>query len=363
MTDAEVSAFIRRELDSSRLLECADHIAECEICRGKLARMQDLAEAKSKLESELSPFVDHIPEDELQKYASGRLDLTRIHEIDGHLAKCTRCVEEVRDLRNFAAEMPSARTFLLSRRFLAVAVAAAAAMVIVIAFVSLRRPREVVVVNDVAGRVSLDQHGALHGIGLLAADQQMAIKQALTAQKLSLPPSWHELRGEPGVLMGTAERAPFQLESPVATAVRSTHPTLSWTSDPQSLAYRVTLRDENTGQTTTSALLEITSWSVSSGLERGHIYDWQVVSSRKNGAEALVPEPPAPPAKFIVLDTSTNSKLEQLPPSHLLRAVLYVNAGLLDDANHELMELQELNPQSQLVRNLFDQLRQARANQ
>jgi hypothetical protein len=359
MTDAEVSAFLSRELDSSRLLECTDHIAECEICRGKLAGRQDFAAAKSRIESELSPFVDHIPEDELQRYVSGWLGLPRIREIDGHLTKCTQCVEEVRDLRKFAAEMPSARTVFQPKRFLAFA--AAAAMILVIVFLSLRRPPDVVVVNDISGRVSIDQRGVLHGIGMLAADQQQAIRQALTQQKLSLPASWRELRGERGVLMGTAERAPFQLESPVATAVRSTHPTLSWTSDPQSLEYRVTLRDENTGQATSSALLETTSWTVSPELERGHTYVWQVASPRKNGAEALVPQPPAPPAKFIVLDAATDSKLEQLPPSHLARAVLYVNAGLLDDANQELTELQQLNPRSQLVWNLLDQLRQARA--
>lgn len=360
MTDAEVSAFLGRELESSRFLDCADHIAECEICRGKLVSRQDLAAAQSRLDAELSPFVEHIPEDDLQKYVSGQLALARIREIDGHLAKCVQCADELRDLRNFIAEMPSARTFLLPRRLLAFA--AVAAVVVVVAFLSVRQPREIVAVNDVSGRVSLDQGGALHGIGSLPADQQQAVRQALAQQRFSLPASLRELRGEPGALMGAAERAPFKLEAPVATVERSNRPTLSWTSDPQSVGYRVTLKDENTGQTTMTALLQTTFWSVSSDLERGHSYIWQVVSSRKDGAEVLVPQPPVPPAKFIVLDSVTDSNLQQLPPSHLVRSVVYVNAGLLDDADRELTELQKLNPHSTLVGHLLDQLRQARAS-
>lgn len=372
MTDADVSAFLRQELDSSRLLECADHLAECEICRGKLASQKDLAAAQSQIEAELRPFVDHIPEGDLQNYVSGRLDLTRVRDIDRHLAKCTQCVKEVRDLRDFAAEMPPVhrnfaaemrpeRTFFLRRRFLAIA--AFVSIVVAIAFISLRRPREVLVVNDASGPVRIDQRGELHGIGLLAADQEQAVRQAVTEQKLSLPVSVRELRGESSVLMGAAEQISFHLESPVGTVVRSTRPTLSWTSDPKSVGYRVTLRDEGTGQTTTSTLMDLTSWTVSPDLERGHSYDWQVISSRKKDSEVLAPQPPGPPAKFMVLDGVTNSTLEQLPRSHLLRAVLYVNAGLLDDANHELTELQRSNPQSQLVRNLIDQLQRARGIQ
>ena len=86
------------------------------------------------------------------------------------------------------------------------------------------------------------------------------------------------------------------------------------------------------------------------------------LSSRKNGEEVIAPRPPAAAAKFIVLDKSTIFKLQHLPSSHFVRAVLYANAGLMDDANRELAAVREANPQSQLVRNLSDQLRQARTD-
>src|SRR5262245_59850979 len=135
MTDAEIGGFLRRELESSRLLMCADHIAECEICRGKLASRQDLAAARSQVEGDLSPFVDHISEDAIQKYVAGQLGLARIREIDGHLANCAQCAEEVRDLRDFVNEMPSARIFFLHKRSLAIA--AFAVVLLLISFFSI----------------------------------------------------------------------------------------------------------------------------------------------------------------------------------------------------------------------------------
>src|ERR1700751_3103233 len=102
LTDAEVTGFLRHELASSRLLECAEHIGECDTCRDKLASRQDLAAAMLQVQRALNPFVEHVHEDELQEYISGQLSLARIREIDGHLTKCAQCVEEVRDLRNFA---------------------------------------------------------------------------------------------------------------------------------------------------------------------------------------------------------------------------------------------------------------------
>jgi predicted Zn-dependent protease len=54
------------------------------------------------------------------------------------------------------------------------------------------------------------------------------------------------------------------------------------------------------------------------------------------------------------------SALEQLPPSHLARAVLYAQAGAVDDAERELAALAERNPESPLVDALLTDLRSAR---
>ncbi len=364
MNDAEVSAFLRRGLDPTRFLECADHIAACLTCCQKLARQGDVAVAKSYFEQGLAPLVDHVPEDGIQRYVCGRLGLTRIREIDSHLAACSQCADEVRDLRGFIASLHQPHPFFLTRQFMAVAsVAALALLLIVIAIFTLRRPRELIVLNDASGRVVLDARGGLEGVGHIDPDQEKAVMQAVTQQRLSFPPSLQEISGKPGALMGIAEPAAFRLQSPVGIVVQSSRPTLSWTTDPQSIGYRVILKDESGGQIVKSVLLHTTSWTVSSDLERGHTYVWQIVSSRKRGEEVTAPQPPASAAKFIVLDESTNTRLQRLPPSHLVRAVLYANAGLLGDAHRELTALQLANPDVPLLRTFVDEIQQAHADE
>src|SRR5215813_11373302 len=108
MSDSEINVFLRRELEDSRLLQLADHIAECEICREKLARQKDALPAQTSIEQDLHKLADHITEEELQQYVTGKLDLARIRAIDGHLQRCSQCAAEVGDLRNFVTSLPVA---------------------------------------------------------------------------------------------------------------------------------------------------------------------------------------------------------------------------------------------------------------
>jgi len=359
MNDAEITAFRHRDLNGPRFLECADHIEHCDACREKLARQADLAAARSQFEQDLAPFVDHISDDEIQLYVSGQLGLTRIRELDGHLARCAQCADEVRDLTAFVGSLNSRRTFFLAPRFLTgVGVAAAMLIVALATFIWLRQPSQVVALNDASGKLALDAHGRLTGAGPLDADQQRTVVQVLTQQKLSLSASLQPIRGTSSALMGAAERPLFRLVSPLGTVVQSSRPTLLWTTVPESTGYKVVVKDESVNARVESPLLHTTSWTVPTDLERSHTYVWQVVCSRKVGGDVIAPEPPASPARFIVLDESTNAKLQHLPPSHLVRAVLYANAGLLDDANRELNALEKVNPESPLLRSLRDQLQQ-----
>ena len=86
---------------------------------------------------------------------------------------------------------------------------------------------------------------------------------------------------------------------------------------------------------------------------------WQVESSAA-GREVTAPVPPAPPARFTVLSAAEAGRLAHAPVSHLVRGVLYADAGLLDDAERELTELKQQNPGSELVQRFVDQLAHAR---
>lgn len=353
LSDLEIGAFLRRELEAPGLLEVTDHLAECENCRDEVAQRQDLARARSDLARELDSLVEHIPEEQIQQYVSRRPGLPNVHEIERHLARCPQCAAEVRDLRVFASSQSVVRVFPTRRVYLA---AVAAAIVLAAASFLGRGTVDIIALNDTNGRVSVTQGGALKGVGPLPQDELQVVRQALAARRLSLPSGLLELNSAPGTLMGPAEPETFHPVSPVGIMVLSSRPQLRWTPDPESASYIVTVHDINTGESFTTPPLQAQFWTVSKDLERGHIFEWQVVSSRTGGREAVAPRPPLPPAKFRVLDEPAAARLLELPPSHFIRGVLYARAGLLDDAGQELRALRDQNPGSGVVQELLRQL-------
>jgi hypothetical protein len=68
------------------------------------------------------------------------------------------------------------------------------------------------------------------------------------------------------------------------------------------------------------------------------VYLWQV-SATKNGQQVVAPAPPAPEAKFELLDLSQANELEQLkreqPNAHLALGRAYASRGVLDEAERE----------------------------
>lgn len=359
MSDAEIDAFLRRELDAARLLQFTDHIAECETCRDKIARRQDLTAAKNNIEQDLQRIADHVAEEDLQQYVSGKLGIARIAEIDRHLIRCAQCTEEIRDLRNFVTSLPSAASSQSARRLEYIGALVVAIAVIAGAFLFTRR-RDLVTLNDAGGRVVLDQHGKLKGVDSLTAAQLEIVRQALSQQKISTPPGLHDLSGKSETLMGPTGTSSFRVVAPIGTVVKELRPILSWTPDPGSTGYVVTIRDDDTKEGITSPLLQGTEWTVPRDLAHSHTYEWQVASSRRQGKEAVEPAPPSTPVKFRILDQKTTKELQHLPPSHVVRGILYANAGLLDDAQQEFRTLQQQNPGSKITADLLQQLEQER---
>ncbi|HYK90449.1 MAG TPA: hypothetical protein VE398_16865 [Acidobacteriota bacterium] len=83
-----------------------------------------------------------------------------------------------------------------------------------------------------------------------------------------------------------------------------------------------------------------------------------------DGEEVLSPKPPAPEAKFKVLDRKRAEELSQAQRdhlgSHLLLGILFTRAGALDDAERELKALARTNPQSPIPQNLLRDLESLR---
>jgi hypothetical protein len=139
----------------------------------------------------------------------------------------------------------------------------------------------------------------------------------------------------------------------------SDRPTFRWSPLEGATGYVVEVYDDKLDQITISSQLTDTSWTAPQSLKRGEIYSWQVTAS-KGGEEIISPRPPAPLAKFRILDQTLANELVQARraygASHLTMALVYTQAGLLDEAEREFRSLQRANPNSTISRRLLADL-------
>ena len=359
VTDAEIDQFHRKQLPAAILLPWTDHLAACDDCRRRVAERGRLAAASASLQEALGLDGDgHVSELDLQSWVDGTLDTNRLDEISAHLDRCTACANEARDLQAFVAD--AVRPSSVGWRWTVGALAAAAVLVLGITLGWLPRtgsPRLVASLVDGSSLVTLDSRGSLAGAGALAESDQARVREALETGRLSPPSTLAELNGRRGALLGTADAAAFHTTAPVATVVLETRPMLRWTPLPGATTYTVTLQDQATGQTISSPPSTRTEWVPDQALTRGTTYAWQVAASAAAGTEVVAPKPPDPPARFSVLSASDADHFQTLPASHLVRGVLYANAGLLDDAERELAALSAQNPNSEVADRLLMQIR------
>jgi hypothetical protein len=219
--------------------------------------------------------------------------------------------------------------------------------------------------NDGGGQILLDREGKLSGIESLPPSYQQMVKTALTNQKLEKSELMAGLT-EPGTLVirgGENQDGKSSLIEPVGKVTLSDRPTFRWTRLDGATSYVVEIYDDKVALVATSPPLTDNSWTVQQSLQRGAVYSWQVKAT-KDGQEFVTPSAPAPPAKFRILDQAKADELVQArraySSSHLALALLYVQAGLLDEAERELRTLQKANPDSAIVRRLLTNVRTLR---
>src|SRR6202030_2597294 len=91
-------------------------------------------------------------------------------------------------------------------------------------------------------------------------------------------------------------------------------------------------------------------WTFAHALEQGKRYSWQI-HMRRGSDEITVPAPPAPEARFRVLDGDARAEVararDRWGDSHLIIGIVYASAGLLDEAEQALRLASSQNPDSQ----------------
>jgi hypothetical protein len=94
---------------AEELLRADLHIAGCEDCRARLLDSSQLVGAARSLAGRVrwNPKLEFncLDDEQAAAYVEGALDATDREIVDSHLATCSRCVEDVRSLEEFRAEM------------------------------------------------------------------------------------------------------------------------------------------------------------------------------------------------------------------------------------------------------------------
>jgi hypothetical protein len=212
--------------------------------------------------------------------------------------------------------------------------------------------------------VALFADGSLAGLPGASADLRDAAREVLSGRRLAVPDDATGFAARPGTqLGGDRQTASFKTISPMGTAIVTDRPTFHWRPMQGALRYEVLVFDDNYAQVVVSPSVKSTEWRSPKSLGGGRVYSWQV-KAFKDGEEVLSPKPPAPEAKFKVLDRKQAAELAQAQRdhsgSHLLLGILFARAGALDDAERELKALARTNPQSSIPQRLLRDLESLR---
>jgi hypothetical protein len=240
-----------------------------------------------------------------------------------------------------------------------VAAAAAVLLAVLIPFGMHRRPVDGGPDRGVAG---------VAGLETLSPHDRQRVEAALRAGAAEPPANLSEPdRAE--VLMGRAPGSwpvdSFRLIEPQGTAVLSDRPTLRWEPLAAADGYTVVVTDEALHPVAQSPLLTLPSWTPDQPFARGRTYLWQVTA--RDGARAVMtaPAPPAPIAKFRVVDAETARLLEQTaaaqPNAHLVLGILYTQAGALAEARDQLSRVPPTDPAHEVARRTLARLGESAA--
>jgi len=401
LSQKQIEDYSRNRLRGAELLALSDHLGECEACRSRVEGALDVDAAFFGVREEA--FAEeggvHLTSAQTAEYVDKNLAGDELQFVTDHLSGCEQCAFAVDDLRAFrnqiapsldreygpASAMPVVREtwrqrFVSLFRVSPVPVFGAAALAILllsfIGWTVWRTRKEEKSEVAVAPTPSLQPSPSVApslevqpepapvvaqlNDGAVPPAYQELVRKALTSQRIERSSQLQGLTRPPSSLMGGNEKQEFSILGPAGTVLMSDRPGFRWSKLEGATGYVVEVYDEQFKRVMTSQELTTLSWSSTQSLSRGQVYSWQV-KAVKDGQEVTVPRPPAPQAKFRVIDQTRLDEILKAKraygSSHLTLALLYAKAGLLNEAEQELRVLQRANPQSEIVRKLLRQVR------
>ena len=416
LSQTQLTGYSGRTLPPQELLAADNHLASCDVCHERLTRILPRTAKFAMSETGVEPFhLDY--EQHLEPYVDGKADDIDREIVDSHVALCSKCATDLRDLVAFkqqpaaaitgAAGVPSSwwkrwvpqwpslpSPALATAAVIAVFVLAMAVLFWTTKPASQRvehvqtgspvsepspastehttetdsatneREEPLIALNDAGGQVIVNQRGELEGLHDLPQDLKESVERALATRRLRASPA---LTGWPtgaGKLRSEFEQqSTFAPLEPTDVVLETDRPTFRWRELEGAVNYIVTIYDAKLRQIVSSDPVTGTEWTTPNALARGVIYSWQI-SATKDGEKVVSPKPPLPEARFRILDqraVNTLAKLKEFAgSSHLVMGVFYWKHGLIEKSEREFQALAKANPNSTPVADLLASIRSLR---
>jgi hypothetical protein len=403
LSQKQVEDYSLHQLGAAELLAVSDHLGACEVCRVRVegALSGDVAFLALHDEAFSENGLDsaHLTAGQTADYVDQSLAGEALQMVDDHLSGCEHCALAVADLRAFRNEIAPS----LDRRYGPVseggwrqrfaslfkvgpvpAFGAAALAVLVVATIAWlvwrtqgEKAPEVVAVSSPTPPVSQPSPSPEPSLqpppaqevvaqlndGEVPPAYQNRVKEVLTSQRIGRSSQLQGLTRPSSTLMGSNNQPEFSVLEPTGSVSLTDRPAFRWSAMEGATGYVVEIYDDQFKLAASSPQLTNRSWTIPQPLPRGKVYSWQV-KAIKDGQEITWPRPPAPQAKFRILDQSKANELARArraySSSHLTLGLLYADAGLLREAEHEFRLLLRANPNSPLARTLLRQVQSLR---
>lgn len=279
---------------------------------------------------------DHPGYETLEALADGRLPDADREAVEGHVAACRICAEDLQDLSATAAVIASVaveprRGPRRVARLVMVSGSLAAGLLLALWLGA--RPGEQS--EPAAAPPPSARAASPRAPELLTTDERQIVSRAIAAGRLDLPADARALVGRAGTLLGEVDRERgFGPLAPVGTAVLSPRPRVSWQRMPGATGYTVAVYDERFTEVA-SGRVAGTEWTPGTDFPRAVILTWQITAHLPSG-DVTAPAPPQPEARFRVLDARTSEAVAEqqsrLTDQPLALGILMARAGLLGDA-------------------------------
>ena len=363
-----------KTLEPDELLAVDRHLASCDACHDRLTQLSPKTFDHSSDLSIEEPF--HLDYDEhLVPYVDGLVNEVDREIVESHIALCSQCEKDVRDLREFRRQpVPSPvqtgpditrrphwmgqRSRLWNPQLTAALVIATFVLGITAAFLLWARNRmlepahqagpaslpdrqtgkeststgpspehraqpspdaeaneaeqPLIALNDGGQHVTLDERGHSTGLESLPHDLRRTVENVLATRKFRKSPALGHLSESTSRLRGRVEQQDTIVPlAPVGVVIESDLPTFRWRALEGASDYVVTVHDSKLRTIESSGPLAGTQWCITKPLERGLTYSWQI-RAVKDGKTVISAKPPSPEARFKVLDQKALAEFENV---------------------------------------------------